>query len=57
MRPYLLVSALIFTAIVVAHGARGVVEGPRLLGEADFLLTTAAAVGMAAWGWVLWWRR
>lgn len=49
MRPYVLSSGLIFCLILVAHGLRVYVEGPRLLGEPFFVATTLIAVALTVW--------
>lgn len=56
MRRYLAVTGLVFVAILLAHAARVAVEGTRLLGEADFIVTSLAAAGLAGWALMLWRR-
>jgi len=53
MRPYLLTSGLLFFLIVLAHAARVLAEGTRLLTEPSFLVLTALAIGMSVWAGVL----
>ncbi len=53
MRHYLIVTTAIFVLIIAAHIARAWAEGWHPLTEADFLLTSLIALGMAAWSIIL----
>ena len=53
MRCYVIATAIVFALIVVAHGARVVAEGPRILHEPMFMVTSALSLGLAIWGVIL----
>jgi hypothetical protein len=53
MRAFLATTGVIFLLIVIAHIARVVDEGTRLLYEPEFLPLTGLALGMAIWAGVL----
>jgi hypothetical protein len=53
MKCYLAVSGIIFFLIILAHAARIVAEGARLLREPDFILASIVAAGMSIWAFVL----
>jgi hypothetical protein len=53
MKAYTLVTAIVFGAIVLAHVARVVAEGTRVLKEPVFLIATGIAVGLCVWAIVL----
>jgi len=49
MKAYLVTTALVFAAITGVHLWRIAVEGLRLAGEPDFMITTLLCVGLFAW--------
>jgi len=53
MRAYVITTGAVFALLVVAHAARLVLEGPRLLSEPDFILATLIPAGMSVWAWRL----
>lgn len=53
MRAYVITTAAVFALLVVAHGARLVLEGTRLLTEPDFVLATLIPAGLCIWAWRL----
>jgi hypothetical protein len=53
MRLYVIVTALVFALIGVAHGARIVLEGPGPLSDPVFVGASALTLGLAAWAVVL----
>jgi hypothetical protein len=57
MRTYVLVTGLIFAAIVVAHVTKVVEEGTHLLRQPGFLLLTLLAAALCAWAGSLLRRR
>jgi hypothetical protein len=57
MRAYLATTGVIFLLIVIAHIARVVDEGTRLLYEPEFVPLTLLALALAIWAGVLLRRR
>ena len=55
MKVFLIVTATVFTLIVLAHIARITVE-PEKAKDPWFLLFTLVAGGLGAWAWRLVWR-
>ena len=53
MKSYLLTTGVIFALIVVAHVLRIMAEGPKLLLQPVFALTSILSVGLALWAWRL----
>jgi hypothetical protein len=53
VRAYLATTGIIFLLIVIAHIARVVDEGTRLLTEPEFVPLTGLALGMSIWAGVL----
>ena len=53
MKAYVVTTGLVFVLIVAAHIARIVAEGPRLLKEPTFVLTSTLSIGLATWAWRL----
>lgn len=53
VKVYLLVTAIIFLLVLIAHIARIAAEGTHLLGEPTFLLSSVLSVAMIAWSAVL----
>ena len=49
MRTYVIVSGIIFFALVVAHGLRVAFEGFHLFLSPDFTIATILAFTMSAW--------
>lgn len=56
MKAYVLTTGLVFVLIVAGHVARILAEGPRVLTEPIFALSTLLSVGLAAWAWRLFQR-
>ena len=50
MKAYLITTSSIFAAIAVAHVLRVVYEGPQLATDPWFILLTAMAGALCAWG-------
>jgi hypothetical protein len=57
VKAYLLTTAIVFVLILVAHVARVIAEGPHLLKEPAFILTSALAFALALWAGSLLLRR
>jgi hypothetical protein len=51
MRGYVITTGIVFILIVFAHIARAVAEGPALLKEPFYIITTFAAVALSLWAW------
>lgn len=51
MRAYVITTGIVFGLIVVAHIARAVAEGPALLKNPFYVLSTLAAVALLLWAW------
>ncbi len=49
MKAYILTTGVLFAMITLAHIARMVEEGSRLVKEPWYLLLTLAAAGLALW--------
>jgi hypothetical protein len=49
MKAYVLTTGIVFALIVAAHVARVFAEGPRLLKEPSFVVTSLIAVLLVAW--------
>jgi len=56
MKPFIVICALVFTAIVAAHVARMWAE-PRMAREPWFWLITIVAGALGMWAWRLAWTR
>jgi hypothetical protein len=50
-RSYILASGSLFAALVVVHGARLAAEGPVVVANPFFTISTLASLAMAAWAW------
>lgn len=53
MRGYLLTSGAIFGLVVLAHVLRIVAEGPHMLRDPWYVLTTVAAAALCLWAFRL----
>ena len=53
MKAYVATTGVIFTLIVVAHVLRIMAEGPKLLLQPVFALTSILSVALALWAWRL----
>lgn len=53
VKSYLLTTGVIFALIVVAHVLRIMAEGPKLLLQPVFALTSMLSVALALWAWRL----
>jgi hypothetical protein len=51
MKAYVITTGTIFGLITIAHVARILDEGTRLLTEPFYLLLTLLAAGMVVWAW------
>lgn len=51
MKAYVVTTGLVFLLIVVAHGARLISEGPHLLKQPTFLLTSVLCIALSGWAW------
>jgi hypothetical protein len=56
MRAYALTTGLVFAFIVAAHIARLFAEGPHLLKQPIFVITSILSMGLTAWAWRIWRR-
>jgi hypothetical protein len=56
MRAYALTTGLVFALIVAAHLARFFAEGPHLLRQPIFAVTSILSMGLTAWAWRIWRR-
>ena len=53
MKAYLLTTGTVFVLIIVAHIARMFAEGPGLLKEPAYVLTTVLCTALVVWAWRL----
>ena len=54
MKTYVMTTGAVFGLITLAHVARIVVEGPRLVTDPGFILLTLAAAALSVWAlWLL----
>ncbi len=53
MKIYVIVTAIVFALLAVAHIARIIMEGVQVLFEPIFLFTSAASVGLVLWAIIL----
>ena len=51
MKAYVLTSGIVFALVVAAHIARVVAEGPRLLVQPTFALTSVLSLVLTVWAW------
>jgi hypothetical protein len=51
MKAYVITTGTVFGLIVMAHIWRVIAEGPELVKDPAYILTTAAAVGLCVWAW------
>jgi hypothetical protein len=51
MKGYVITSGSVFGLITLAHILRVFAEGPRLVKEPWFILTTIAAAALCVWAW------
>ena len=49
MRAYLITTGIVFAVLIAVHVLRAIEEGPQLLKEPPFVLTTLAAAALFAW--------
>jgi len=49
MRAYVITTGIVFATLVAAHVLRAIEEGPQLLKEPPFILTTLAAAALFVW--------
>jgi len=49
MRTYIITTGALFALLVVAHILRAVEEGPQLIKQPMFILTTLAAAALFVW--------
>ena len=57
MRTFLLVAAVCFALLAVAHGLRLVLEGTGLLQSPVFVITTLLSAALSVWATVLLFRK
>jgi hypothetical protein len=53
MKAYVMTTGVVFGLIVVAHVARIVAEGPRLMTDPLFIFPTVLAIALSGWAWHL----
>lgn len=53
MKIYVIVTAIVFALLAVAHIARIIMEGVQVLFEPIFLFTSVASVGLVLWAIIL----
>jgi len=53
MKAYVVTTGVVFGLIVVAHVARIVAEGPRLVTDPLFIFLTVLAIALCGWAWHL----
>lgn len=56
MKAYLVVTGVVFAAIVALHVAKAIAEGPTTAKNPLFLLLTVLAAGLSLWAWRLLWQ-
>jgi hypothetical protein len=56
MKAYLIVTGVLFAAIVGLHIAKAIAEGPGTAKNPLFILLTALAAVLSLWAWRLLWR-
>ena len=49
MRSYVITTGVVFALLVVAHILRAIEEGPQLMKQPLFILTTLAAAALFVW--------
>jgi hypothetical protein len=49
MRAYVITTGIVFAVLVAVHALRAIEEGPQLLKEPPFILTTLAAAVLLVW--------
>jgi hypothetical protein len=49
MRAYVITTGIVFAVLVAVHALRAIEEGPQLLKEPPFILTTLAAAVLFVW--------
>jgi hypothetical protein len=56
MKAYLVVTAIVFGAIAIAHALRVMTEGMQAASDPFFLFLTALAVALCVWAFSLLWH-
>ena len=51
MKAYVMTTGAVFGLITLAHIARIIAEGPRLMTDPFFVLLTVATAGLSLWAW------
>jgi hypothetical protein len=51
MRAYVITTGTVFGLIVLAHISRAIAEGPALVKDPIYIVTTLAAVALSLWAW------
>lgn len=49
MRAYVITTGIVFAILIAVHVLRAIEEGPQLLKEPPFVLTTMAAAALFGW--------
>lgn len=49
MRAYVITTGIVFAVLIAVHVLRAIEEGPQLLKEPPFVLTTPAAAALFVW--------
>jgi hypothetical protein len=57
MRAYIVTTSIVFGLLVLAHIARGIAEGPHVVKDPFFMLSTFVAAGLCVWACRLLMRR
>ncbi len=53
MRTYVMITGILFAALVVAHAARLFAEGAGVAANPFFAVITLLSAGLAGWAWYL----
>lgn len=53
MRPYVIVTGVVFALLFASHILRAAVEGMHVLTEPIFIFTTLVSLGLTAWAAIL----
>ena len=49
MRSYIITTGVVFALLIIAHILRAIEEGPQLMKEPPFILTTLIAAALFVW--------
>lgn len=57
MRAYVITTGIVFGLLVIAHLLRGIAEGPHVVRDPFFMLSSLIAMGLCGWACRLVMRR